>query len=146
MEMMTWVGTFFTVSVFAATIKWRNDDTLHNQIKSDKVFASFLIDQRKTYNYYSTLSFTSDKLYDDFGKEASTNFMEMSQKIESMVRVFFFISRAYAIIFSIIFSTLASETSIQLILHIFAKWEEALRERDKTKLTVDDFREYVFQG
>uniref|UniRef100_A0A9L0S6B4 Transmembrane protease serine 11E n=4 Tax=Equus TaxID=9789 RepID=A0A9L0S6B4_HORSE len=42
--------------------------------------------QRKTYNYYSTLSFTSDKLYDDFGKEASTNFMEMSQKIESMVK------------------------------------------------------------
>ncbi|XP_040337949.1 transmembrane protease serine 11E isoform X1 [Herpailurus yagouaroundi] len=42
--------------------------------------------QRKTYNYYSTLSFTSNKLYDDFGKEASKNFTEMSQKIESMVK------------------------------------------------------------
>uniref|UniRef100_A0A671F8S3 Transmembrane protease serine n=2 Tax=Rhinolophus ferrumequinum TaxID=59479 RepID=A0A671F8S3_RHIFE len=42
--------------------------------------------QRKTYNYYSTLSFTSDKLYGDFGKEASKNFTEMSQKIESMVK------------------------------------------------------------
>ncbi|XP_012861028.1 transmembrane protease serine 11E [Echinops telfairi] len=41
---------------------------------------------RKTYNYYSTLSFTSDKLYDEFGKEASKNFTEMSQKIESMVK------------------------------------------------------------
>uniref|UniRef100_A0A8I3NCJ0 Transmembrane protease serine n=1 Tax=Canis lupus familiaris TaxID=9615 RepID=A0A8I3NCJ0_CANLF len=42
--------------------------------------------QRKTYNYYGTLSFTSNKLYDDFGKEASKNFTEMSQKIESMVK------------------------------------------------------------
>ncbi|XP_059538274.1 transmembrane protease serine 11E-like [Myotis daubentonii] len=42
--------------------------------------------QRKTYNYYSTLSFTSDKLYDDFEREASKNFTEMSQRIESMVR------------------------------------------------------------
>lgn len=42
--------------------------------------------QRKTHNYYSTLSFTSDKLYDEFGKEASESFTEMSQKIESMVK------------------------------------------------------------
>ncbi|KAB0404340.1 hypothetical protein E2I00_017182, partial [Balaenoptera physalus] len=42
--------------------------------------------QRTTYNYYSTLSFTSDKLYDEFGKEASKNFTKMSQKIESMVK------------------------------------------------------------
>ncbi|XP_071072313.1 transmembrane protease serine 11E isoform X1 [Dasypus novemcinctus] len=42
--------------------------------------------QRKTYNYYVTLSFTSDKLYDEFGQEASKNFTEMSQKIESMVK------------------------------------------------------------
>ncbi|XP_075399681.1 transmembrane protease serine 11E-like [Tenrec ecaudatus] len=41
---------------------------------------------RKTYNYYSTLSFTSNKLYDEFGKEASKNFTEMSQKIESMMK------------------------------------------------------------
>ncbi|EPY76055.1 hypothetical protein CB1_001511001 [Camelus ferus] len=45
--------------------------------------------QRKTYSYYSTLSFTSDKLYDDFEKEASKNFTEMSQKIESMVKNMF---------------------------------------------------------
>ncbi|XP_068831059.1 transmembrane protease serine 11E-like [Capricornis sumatraensis] len=42
--------------------------------------------QKKTYNYYSTLSFTSNKVYDEFGKEASENFTEMSQKIESMVK------------------------------------------------------------
>ncbi|KAG8515232.1 Transmembrane protease serine 11E, partial [Galemys pyrenaicus] len=42
--------------------------------------------QRKTYNYYSTLSFTSDQLYDEFGREASKSFTEMSQKIESMVK------------------------------------------------------------
>nr|XP_035964945.1 transmembrane protease serine 11E-like isoform X2 [Halichoerus grypus] len=42
--------------------------------------------QRKTYNYYSTLSFTSNKLYGDFGREGSKNFTEMSQKIESMVK------------------------------------------------------------
>ncbi|KAM6220909.1 transmembrane protease serine 11E-like [Rhynchocyon petersi] len=42
--------------------------------------------QRNIHNYYSTLSFTSDKLYDEFGKEASKNFTEMSQRIESMVR------------------------------------------------------------
>ncbi|XP_036096362.1 transmembrane protease serine 11E-like [Molossus molossus] len=42
--------------------------------------------QRKAYNYYSTLSFTSDKLYDDFEREASKNFTEMSQRIESMVK------------------------------------------------------------
>ncbi|XP_057585713.1 transmembrane protease serine 11E-like isoform X2 [Hippopotamus amphibius kiboko] len=41
--------------------------------------------QRNTYNYYSTLPFTSDKLYGDFEKEASKNFTEMSQKIESVV-------------------------------------------------------------
>uniref|UniRef100_A0A2K6GF85 Transmembrane protease serine n=1 Tax=Propithecus coquereli TaxID=379532 RepID=A0A2K6GF85_PROCO len=40
--------------------------------------------QRKTYNYYSTLSFTSDKLYADFGREASKNFTEMSHRLESM--------------------------------------------------------------
>ncbi|DAA28622.1 transmembrane protease serine 11E-like [Bos indicus] len=42
--------------------------------------------QKKTYNYYSTLSFTSNKVYDEFGKEASENFTKMSQKIESMVK------------------------------------------------------------
>uniref|UniRef100_A0A8D1X5G3 Transmembrane protease serine n=1 Tax=Sus scrofa TaxID=9823 RepID=A0A8D1X5G3_PIG len=42
--------------------------------------------QRKTYNYYSTLSFTSHKLYGEFETEASKNFTEMSQKIESMVK------------------------------------------------------------
>ncbi|XP_076993269.1 transmembrane protease serine 11E-like [Tamandua tetradactyla] len=42
--------------------------------------------QRKTHNYYITLSFTSDKLYDEFGQEASKNFTEMSQKIELMVK------------------------------------------------------------
>ncbi|XP_004681516.1 PREDICTED: transmembrane protease serine 11E [Condylura cristata] len=42
--------------------------------------------QRKTYNYYSTLSFTSDQLYDEYGKEASKSFTEMSQKIELMVK------------------------------------------------------------
>ncbi|KAM9678574.1 transmembrane protease serine 11E-like [Trichechus inunguis] len=41
--------------------------------------------QRNTHNYYCTLSFTSDRLYDEFGSEASKNFTEMSQKIESMV-------------------------------------------------------------
>ncbi|XP_032487880.1 transmembrane protease serine 11E [Phocoena sinus] len=41
--------------------------------------------KKTTYNYYSTLPFTSDKLYGEFGKEASKNFTEMSQKIESMV-------------------------------------------------------------
>uniref|UniRef100_H0WP96 Transmembrane protease serine n=1 Tax=Otolemur garnettii TaxID=30611 RepID=H0WP96_OTOGA len=46
--------------------------------------------QRKTYNYYSTLSFTSDKLYADFGREASKNFTEMSQRLESMVRNAFY--------------------------------------------------------
>ena len=51
------------------------------------MFASFLIDQKKTYNYYSTLSFTSNKVYDEFGREASENFTEMSQKIESMVSI-----------------------------------------------------------
>lgn len=48
-------------------------------------FASFLADHRRTYNYYSTLPFTSDKLYSEFGKEASKNFTEMSQRIETMV-------------------------------------------------------------
>ncbi|XP_043762558.1 transmembrane protease serine 11E-like [Cervus elaphus] len=42
--------------------------------------------QKKTYNYYSTLSFTSNKVYGEFGREASENFTEMSQKIESMVK------------------------------------------------------------
>lgn len=46
--------------------------------------------QKRTYNYYSTLSFTSDKLYDDFGREASKNFTEMSQRIESMVKNAFY--------------------------------------------------------
>ncbi|XP_055967152.1 transmembrane protease serine 11E-like [Sorex fumeus] len=46
--------------------------------------------QRKTYNYYSTLSFTSEKLYDEFGREASKSFTEMSQKIESMVKIAFY--------------------------------------------------------
>nr|AAV52922.1 type II transmembrane serine protease [Mus musculus] len=41
---------------------------------------------RRTYNYYSTLSFTSDKLYSEFGREASKNFTEMSQRIETMVK------------------------------------------------------------
>ena len=57
-------------------------------VKSMMVFSPLFIDQRKTYNYYGTLSFTSNKLYDDFGKEASKNFTEMSQKIESMVSTF----------------------------------------------------------
>jgi hypothetical protein len=51
-------------------------------------FASFLVDHRRTYNYYSTLSFTSDKLYSEFGREASKNFTEMSQRIETMVSSF----------------------------------------------------------
>ncbi|PNI82611.1 TMPRSS11E isoform 2, partial [Pan troglodytes] len=42
--------------------------------------------QKKTYNYYSTLSFTTDKLYAEFGREASNNFTEMSQRLESMVK------------------------------------------------------------
>ncbi|XP_048220828.1 transmembrane protease serine 11E-like [Perognathus longimembris pacificus] len=42
--------------------------------------------QRNTYNYYSTLPFTSDKLYAEFGREASKNFTEMSHRIESMVK------------------------------------------------------------
>uniref|UniRef100_A0A8C5K9A4 Transmembrane protease serine n=1 Tax=Jaculus jaculus TaxID=51337 RepID=A0A8C5K9A4_JACJA len=46
--------------------------------------------QRKTYNYYTTLSFTSDKLYSEFGREASKNFTEMSQRIESMVNNVFY--------------------------------------------------------
>nr|KAF6432635.1 transmembrane serine protease 11E [Rousettus aegyptiacus] len=46
--------------------------------------------QRKACNYYSTLSFSSDKLYGDFGREASKNFTEMSQKIESMVENAFY--------------------------------------------------------
>nr|XP_020139820.1 transmembrane protease serine 11E-like [Microcebus murinus] len=46
--------------------------------------------QRKTYNYYSTLSFTSDKLYADFGREASKNFTEMSHRLESMVKNAFY--------------------------------------------------------
>nr|XP_017203011.1 transmembrane protease serine 11E [Oryctolagus cuniculus] len=41
---------------------------------------------RETHHYYSTLLFTSDKVYGDFGKEASKNFTEMSQRIESMVK------------------------------------------------------------
>lgn len=87
--MTTWVQTLFPVSAFPATTKWENDNASHT---SDKklcwVFISFLVDQRKTYNYYSTLSFTSDKLYDDFEREASKNFTEMSQRIESMVSIF----------------------------------------------------------
>ncbi|XP_021794267.1 transmembrane protease serine 11E [Papio anubis] len=46
--------------------------------------------QRKTYNYYSTLSFTTDKLYAEFGREASNNFTEMSQRLESMVKNAFY--------------------------------------------------------
>ncbi|XP_038174087.1 transmembrane protease serine 11E [Arvicola amphibius] len=46
--------------------------------------------QRRTYNYYSTLPFTSDKLYAEFGKEASKNFTEMSQRIETMVKNAFY--------------------------------------------------------
>ncbi|KAG3276533.1 transmembrane protease serine 11E [Ictidomys tridecemlineatus] len=46
--------------------------------------------QRKTYNYYSILPFTSDKLYNEFGREASKNFTEMSQRIESMVKNAFY--------------------------------------------------------
>ncbi|KAM4854973.1 transmembrane protease serine 11E-like [Thomomys bottae] len=42
--------------------------------------------QRRTYNYYSTLPFRSDKLYAEFGREASKNFTEMSHRIESMVK------------------------------------------------------------
>ncbi|XP_010609475.1 transmembrane protease serine 11E isoform X2 [Fukomys damarensis] len=42
--------------------------------------------QKKTYNYYSTLPFTSDKVYDEFGREGSKNFTEMSQRIELMVK------------------------------------------------------------
>ncbi|KAM8969183.1 transmembrane protease serine 11E-like isoform 1-T1 [Sarcophilus harrisii] len=45
---------------------------------------------RKPYNYYSTLSFTSDKYYHEFDKEATTNFTEMSQRIESMVKNAFY--------------------------------------------------------
>uniref|UniRef100_A0A2K6D513 Transmembrane protease serine n=1 Tax=Macaca nemestrina TaxID=9545 RepID=A0A2K6D513_MACNE len=46
--------------------------------------------QRKTYNYYSTLSFTTDELYAEFGREASNNFTEMSQRLESMVKNAFY--------------------------------------------------------
>ncbi|KAM5271738.1 transmembrane protease serine 11E-like [Ctenodactylus gundi] len=46
--------------------------------------------QRKTYNYYTTLPFTSDRLYDEFGREATKNFTEMSQRIESMVKNAFY--------------------------------------------------------
>ncbi|PNJ12642.1 transmembrane protease serine 11E isoform X1 [Pongo pygmaeus] len=46
--------------------------------------------QKKTYNYYSTLSFTTDKLYAEFGREASNNFTEMSQRLESMVKNAFY--------------------------------------------------------
>ncbi|XP_003931949.1 transmembrane protease serine 11E isoform X1 [Saimiri boliviensis] len=46
--------------------------------------------QRKTYNYYSTLSFTTDKLYAEFGREASNNFTEMSQRLELMVKNAFY--------------------------------------------------------
>nr|XP_023410866.1 transmembrane protease serine 11E isoform X1 [Loxodonta africana] len=42
--------------------------------------------QRNTHSYYSTLSFTSNRLYDEFGRETSKNFTEMSKKIESMVK------------------------------------------------------------
>ncbi|ELV12170.1 Transmembrane protease serine 11E [Tupaia chinensis] len=49
--------------------------------------------QRKTYNYYTTLSFTSEKLYKDFGREASKNFTEMSRRIELMVKNAFHKSR-----------------------------------------------------
>ncbi|MEJ1274721.1 transmembrane protease serine 11e [Cricetulus griseus] len=42
--------------------------------------------QRRTYNYYTTLPFTSDKLYSEFGREASKNFTEMSQRIETMIQ------------------------------------------------------------
>ncbi|XP_007496433.2 transmembrane protease serine 11E isoform X1 [Monodelphis domestica] len=44
----------------------------------------------KPYNYYSTLSFTSDKYYHEFDKEATTNFTEMSQRIESIVKSAFY--------------------------------------------------------
>ncbi|XP_043828740.1 LOW QUALITY PROTEIN: transmembrane protease serine 11E-like [Dromiciops gliroides] len=45
---------------------------------------------RKPYNYYSTLTFTSDKYYYEFDKEATTSFTEMSQRIESMVKNAFY--------------------------------------------------------
>ncbi|XP_040822792.1 transmembrane protease serine 11E-like [Ochotona curzoniae] len=45
---------------------------------------------RMTHNYYSTLSFTSDKMYGEFGREASKNFTEMSQRIEAMVKYAFY--------------------------------------------------------
>ncbi|XP_051026115.1 transmembrane protease serine 11E [Acomys russatus] len=46
--------------------------------------------QRRTYHYYSTLPFTSDKLYSEFGREASKNFTDMSQRIETMVKNAFY--------------------------------------------------------
>ena len=115
-------------------------------INSMMVFSSLFIDQRKTYNYYSTLSFTSNQLYGDFGREGSKNFTEMSQKIESMVSLFPSVSTAFAINLYLFLGDLASMTPIQLILHIFEKWEGALPERYKTKLTVHDLGEYVLQG
>lgn len=117
-------------------------------VKSMMVFSPLFIDQRKTYNYYGTLSFTSNKLYDDFGKEASKNFTEMSQKIESMVSTFslHFYSRAFALTLYGIFWYLGFKTSIQLILHTFEKWEAALPEKYKTKMTIHDLGEYALQG
>lgn len=121
---MTWVPTFLPVSAFPATTAWGNDNALHTSDKKKIgwVFISFLVDQRKTYNYYTTLSFTTDKLYNDFEREASKNFTEMSQRIESMVSIFPLPFPGPSLFFfTIIFSTLASKTSISLILHIFAK-------------------------
>lgn len=41
MKIVTWLGTFFPVSVFPATTKWENDDTLHTTDKKyDDVFLS----------------------------------------------------------------------------------------------------------
>ena len=108
-------------------------------------FCLFLIDQKKTYNYYSTLSFTSNKVYDEFGKEASENFTEMSQKIESMVSLSPPFLEHLLALSTKIFSILASQTSIQLILYIFAKWRQTLPERYKTKLTIHDLEEHSLQ-
>ncbi|XP_038614704.1 transmembrane protease serine 11E-like [Tachyglossus aculeatus] len=41
--------------------------------------------QKKPYNYLSTLKFTSNQSYHNFGKEASQNYTKMSQAIETLV-------------------------------------------------------------
>ncbi|GAB1289780.1 Transmembrane protease serine 11E [Apodemus speciosus] len=59
------------------------------ELKNPPASASQVLElkyHRRTYNYYSTLPFTSDKLYSEFGREASKNFTEMSRRIETIVK------------------------------------------------------------